>query len=303
MRGRVVAAWILIVLGVAHGGGMLGDLFAPTFFVPTDRATLDALRETPVAVATWFGARMTVWNAHVGWNLSFALGMVFLGALQLRLARIDGDGARSVAFVRVSLVAVACITILAATCWFWVPFVGFAAATVALAFSTRRRSQTEQPRAQPSVDGAWIFLGAAGMGLAGTLHLVGSIVDAMRPWAYAPTDAAVLRAMHDATIALPARFGVSRSFWAAYSGFSAAHGVAVTTYAVVAWLVGRRLDRRIGGDRVVRALFATASIAWAVIGARFWFLGPAIVTALAAACHVVAFVRARAITPPPRSST
>jgi hypothetical protein len=314
MGARGAAGWILIALGVAHGGGMVRDLFAPAFFVPTDGATFDAIRNAPVAVATWFGARMTIWDAHVGWNLSFALGFVFLGALQLRLARIDRDGSRGRALEVASFVAVGCIAILAASRWFWVPFAGIAAATIALGFAVRTRSpkndrkddRAEAPRTPPSADGAWIFLGAAGIGLAGALHLVGSIVDAVRPWAYAPTDAAVLRAMQDTIIALPARFGVSRSFWQAYSGFSAAHGVVVTAYAVVAWLVGRRLDGRIGGDRVVRALFAAASIAWFAIGARFWFSGPAIVTALAATCHVVALVRAKGlppITPPPRSST
>src|SRR5205807_4309804 len=87
-RTHGLACWILIGLGTGHGLGTLVDVFAPTFFAPRDPQVLADMRATPVALGTWvFAEHLTVWNNHLGCNFSHALGLTFLGAVQLLLRR------------------------------------------------------------------------------------------------------------------------------------------------------------------------------------------------------------------------
>jgi hypothetical protein len=67
------------------------DVFVPTFFAPSDPqvlANMRAMRATPVTLGTWVGGdRNTTWPWHLGLSFSTALGLIFIGAVQLVLRR------------------------------------------------------------------------------------------------------------------------------------------------------------------------------------------------------------------------
>src|SRR5262245_51678314 len=111
-----LACWILIGLGAAHGIGTLVDVFTPTFFAPSDPQVLADMRATPVAIGAWLGGeRMTMWRGHLGWNFSTALGMVFMGAVQLLLRRLDRELLAATPIVPLATLMSLAWTVIAAT--------------------------------------------------------------------------------------------------------------------------------------------------------------------------------------------
>jgi hypothetical protein len=286
-----LGCWVLIGMGVAHGGGTLYDVFSPKFFTPLDPDVLQAMRATPVTIAARLGGNMSVWSGHLGWNLSHSLGIAFAGALPLLAAR---GTAPSRPLVLLALALAALWALLAAIFWFWAPLVGFVLAGACLAASLRERAPTAH--AAPGSRSRLLVLGVLPMGLLGAVHGMATFPDAFVHGAFSPTEPGVRSAMEASMLALPAMFGSAVSTWTAYVGFNFSHGLAVTGFAVGAWLVARH---RPDVGRSVKVLFALASCAWLGISIAFWFsvalwfVGPVLATAFAAGCHL-AWLRRRA---------
>jgi hypothetical protein len=263
------ACGILIGLGGLHAVGAVIDAFAPTFFAPRDGATLAAIRATPVELGRLLaGEHMTVWRGHLGWNLSHGLAVAFTGGLLLRL-RATAGRARLGALLSLAW------TVLAATCWFWVPCAAFALAALGFAGAARHL-----PASPPSTPGSRsLVLGTLPIGIAGTLHLLATVPDVFGPALFSPSDPAVRTLMEHADIALPAMLGARASFWWAYVGFNLSHGLGAGTFTLFAWLCAR--DPAAREDRVVRWMFAAAACLWCAAAIAFWFYAVVVFTALA----------------------
>src|SRR5262245_19184170 len=173
-----VACWILIGLGLGHGLATMVDVFAPTFFTPRDPEVLDQMRAAPVSIGAWLGVpEMTVWRGHLGWNFSVALAFIFLGAVQLLLRRSNRLLPAATPIVPLATVTSLGWTVIAATCWFWLPALGFAVATLGLAVTWKSLRRAERPARVPGGNMRLLWLGALGMGIAGALHGLGTIPD------------------------------------------------------------------------------------------------------------------------------
>jgi hypothetical protein len=265
---------------------MLVDVFAPHFFVPIDAAVLAAMRTTQTRLsAALGGARMTMWRGHVGVNLSHALGLVFVGAFQLRLRRIDQRWLARSPLLGLAIAVAFGEALLAAMFWFWVPCAGFVIATIGLVWTRSALRNVENPRveaAPPFV--RWLAIGGCALGVAGALNFLGASVDVFADGPFSPTDVAVRRAMEATDFALPAAFGLSVSTWRAYVGFHLSHGFVVSGFALAAWLSVRRLGSVVARDRPLQLIFAGCSALWVAIAATCWFWAPLAVTVVATFC-------------------
>lgn len=283
-----LACWILIGLGVAHALGTLVDVFVPTFFAPRDPQALADMRATPVTLGTWVAAeQLTVWNTHIGCSLSAALGWVFLGAVQLLLRRSSPLLLTATPIVPLAVVMSFLWAVLAATCWFWVPFLGFVLAALGFTVTWQALSGVEPPARAPAAGTRLLWIGVLAMGLAGLLHGLGTLPDIFADAVFSPASPEVRRAMERSDVMLPALFGTSTSTWVAYLGFNLSHGLGVTGFALTAWLLARDLPGIVTRDRAVQGLFVALSMLWFAVALTFWFYAPIIVTGIAATCHLV----------------
>jgi hypothetical protein len=299
-RIHALACWTLIALGLAKALLALVDVFAPTFFAPRDPQVLADMRATRVAVGAWLGAEgMTVWSGHLGWNFSTALGLVFVGAVQLLLRRSNPLLLAATPIVPLATVLSLACAVIAATCWFWVPLLGFALATIGFAVTWYALRRVEAPARPPAADVRLLWLGALLMGFAGAVHGLATLPDIFADGALSPASPGVRRAMEETDLMLPAMFGASTSTWRAYLGFNLSHGLCVSCFALAAWLLARDLPGIVARDRALQALFVTASTLWFAVSLAFWFYGPVVWTAIAAACHLALLFRRPRILPSP----
>ena len=285
-RAHGFACWVLIALGVGHLSLTLVDAFVPTFFAPSDPGVLAEMRDAPVSLGAWLGAPgLTVWRGHLGWNLSVGLGFAFLGAVQLLLRRSDPLLLAATPIVPLAAVMSFAWAVLAATCWFWGPLLGFTLAAGGFAWTWRGLRGVQAP-ALPPADVRLLWIGALGMGLAGAFHGLATFPDFFTNALFSPLEPVVRRAMEGSDLRLPAMLGASTSTWRAYLGFNLSHGLGVAGYFLTAWLLSRDLSGVVARDRALRVLFAAFSTMWLVVALGFWFYAVDVITGFAAACHL-----------------
>jgi hypothetical protein len=141
---------------------------------------------------------------------------------------------------------------------------------------------------------AWFIAGTVPLILAGGLHALGAVVDAVRPTFFAPIDRAVEPAMQGTGLRFRRMVGGgdrSRpSMWNAWVGFNISHGLGVFVFGLLCLLIAAddfALVERIG---VLRPMTVVVSAAYLALSLRFWFSGPAVITGVATACFVVSAV-------------
>jgi hypothetical protein len=128
------AARILIVLGASILGVLGGIHLAYTFFsdklLPRDRAVIDAMRSTSLALTR----ETTIWDAWVGFNASHSLGAILFAAFYLLLAVQHPEVlVQSKSFPLLGVATCAAYLWLAHAYWFKIPFMGIAIATACFA--------------------------------------------------------------------------------------------------------------------------------------------------------------------------
>jgi hypothetical protein len=282
-----LACWILIGLGAARGLGTLVDVFVPTFFAPSDPQVLAEMRATPVAIGTYLGGdRMTTWLGHLGWSFSTALGMAFIGTVQLLLRRSNPLLLAATPIVPLATVMSLAWAVIAATCWFWVPLLGFVLGTLGFAWTWYALRGAQAPGRGPAADVRLLWIGALAPGIAGAVHGLGVVTDLFTDGLFTPAAPDLRRAMEQTEFLLPAMFGTSTSTWQAYLGMNLAHPLTVVGFALTAWLLARDLPGVVAGDRALKAVFAAASLVFFVLALAFWFYAPLVCTVIAVACHL-----------------
>jgi hypothetical protein len=119
------AAAIMAVLATLHLIYTLRDMFSrPRYFVPRDRALLDAMRNTNLALAP---NGRDFWTAMLGFHLTHSIGLL-LYALLIVLTVTTPLPALRPLLIGIGLVLV----LIAWRCWFHIPLIGCIAATVLL---------------------------------------------------------------------------------------------------------------------------------------------------------------------------
>jgi len=245
-----------------------------------------------VTIGTWFGAEgMTTWRGHLGWNFSTALGMIFIGVVQLLLRRTNPLLLASPAILPLATAMSLGWPIIAATCWFWAPLLGFVLATLGFAWTWYALSGVKVPGRQPDAEVRLLWIGALPVGIAGALHGLAALTDIFMDGALTPSLAEVRRAMEQTDLRLPAMAGASRSAWDAYLGMNLAHALTAIGFALTAGLLCRDLSGIVVRDRALQAIFAAVSIVLFVLALAFWFYAPVVCTALAMICHLAFLTR------------
>jgi hypothetical protein len=227
-----------------------------------------------------------VWHNHLGCNFSHGLGLAFLGAVQLLLRRSNALLLAATPVVPLATVMTVAWAVLAATCWFWVPFVALALAALGFARTWYALCGIAALAPAPAADVRLLSLGVLAMGVAGTFHGLGTFPDFFVDGFFSPASPGVRRAMAGSNLLLPGLFGATTPAWDAYLGFNLSHGLGVAGFALTAWLLARDLPGVLARDRALRALFAAASLFWFAVAITCWFYAPMAVAGMAATCHL-----------------
>ena len=140
---------------------------------------------------------------------------------------------------------------------------------------------------------AWFIAGTIPLIVAGALHVLGTLVDTVRPTFFTPVDASTRPAVEGTGIELVRMFGGSGarpSMWSVWLGIHISHGLGVFAFGLLCLLIAAHdfaLVEQIGAIRPLTIVFSATYFA---LSLRFWFYGPAIVTATSTVCFTVAAV-------------
>jgi len=140
---------------------------------------------------------------------------------------------------------------------------------------------------------AWFIAGAVVFMLAGGLHALGALLDTVRPTFFTPLEDSAKTATEGTGIRLVRMFGISGarpSMWRMWLGFNISHGLGVFTFGLLCLLIATHDFSLVEHIEAIRPLTIAFSASYLVLSLRFWFYGPAIVTATATACFILAAV-------------
>jgi hypothetical protein len=142
---------------------------------------------------------------------------------------------------------------------------------------------------------AWFIAGTIPLMLAGGGHMVLTVLDAVRSTFFTPIRDSVRLEMEDGGMRFRALFpgdAARPSIWRTWLGFNLSQGLGVFAFGLLCLLIGAHdfgLVERISG---LRALTIAVPAAYLTISLVFWFYVPALATAAATACFIVAAVLA-----------
>jgi hypothetical protein len=138
---------------------------------------------------------------------------------------------------------------------------------------------------------AWFVAGTIPLLVAGGLHALLTLVDAVRPTHFAPIDGSVQTAMAGSGMRFGRRFGGSgatMTMWDAWLGFNISHGLGAFTFGLLCLLIGANDFELVERVDAIRALTIAVPVIYVVVALRFWFYGPLIITAASTACFTIA---------------
>jgi hypothetical protein len=138
---------------------------------------------------------------------------------------------------------------------------------------------------------AWFIAGAIVFMLAGGLHALGALLDTVRPTFFTPLESSAKTATEGTGIRLVRMFGVSGtrpSMWRMWLGFNISHGLGVFTFGLLCLLIATHDFSLVERIDAIRPLTIAFSASYLALSLRFWFYGPAIVTATATVCFILA---------------
>lgn len=141
---------------------------------------------------------------------------------------------------------------------------------------------------------AWFIAGTIPLIVAGGLHALGALLDTVRPTYFAPIERSVKPAMEGTGVRLRRMFpggdGARPSMWRAWLGFNISHGLGVFTFGLLCLLIATQDFTLVERIDAIQPLTIAFSAAYLGLSLRFWFYGPALITATATACFTVATV-------------
>jgi hypothetical protein len=141
----------------------------------------------------------------------------------------------------------------------------------------------------------WFIAGTIPLMLAGGGHVLLTILDTARPTFLTPTRDSVRLGMEGSGMRFRALFpgdAATPSIWRLWLGFNLSHGLGAFVFGLLCLLIATHdfgLVERISG---LQALTIAVPAVYLAISLVFWFYIPALVTAAATACFIVAAVLA-----------
>jgi hypothetical protein len=140
---------------------------------------------------------------------------------------------------------------------------------------------------------AWFVAGTIPLILGGGLHVLGTLLDTVRPTYFTPIESSAKAAMEGTGIRLVRMFGGSGarpSMWRVWLGIHISHGLGVFAFALLCLLIATHDFTLVERIDAIGPLTIAFSAAYLVLSLRFWFYGPAILMGSATTCFTVATV-------------
>lgn len=130
-----------------------------------------------------------------------------------------------------------------------------------------------------------VIIGGCSFALMGGGHALLSVIDVFRPTQFAPMDDSVRLAMKSTGV----RFSGGRAnMWEAWLGFNISHGLGMFLFGAAAAWLGLNLEH-VEVARAALAIPVVIGLIYFLLSVRFWFYAPAVGSAVATACFVLAW--------------
>jgi hypothetical protein len=141
---------------------------------------------------------------------------------------------------------------------------------------------------------AWFIAGTILFMLAGGLHVLGTLIDTVRPTFFAPIDRSVKPVVEGTGIRLRGMFpggsGATPSMWRVWLGIHITHGLGAFTFGLLCLLIAAHDFKLVERIDAIRPLTIAVSAAYLAVCLRFFFYGPTILIGIATACFTIAAV-------------
>jgi hypothetical protein len=142
----------------------------------------------------------------------------------------------------------------------------------------------------------WFIVGAAILMAAGGGHALVALHDMVRPTIFTPIDDSVRSAMESTSfrfrILFPGSNDVTPTMWRLWLGFNTSHGLGVFVFGLMCVLIAAHDFTLVTSIGAIRPLTIAFSAVYFVLSLRCWFYVPAIVTATATVCFILAALAA-----------
>lgn len=136
----------------------------------------------------------------------------------------------------------------------------------------------------------WFVAGAIPLMVAGGAHVIGAVLDAVRPTFFTPIDDSVRLAMKESGMQFRAPFPgdpAAPSIWKLWLGFNLSHGLGVFAFGLLCLLIGTHDFDLVGQIGGLRALTIAVPAAYFAISLFFWFYATTLIGAVATICFAV----------------
>jgi hypothetical protein len=140
---------------------------------------------------------------------------------------------------------------------------------------------------------AWFIAGTIPLMVAGAAHVVGTLIDTVRPTFFTPVEPSVRPVTEGTGIELVRMFGGSGarpSMWRVWLGIHISHGIGVFAFALLCLLIAAHDFGLVEDIAAIRPLTIAFGAVYVILSLRFWFYGPLLITSTSTACFTVATV-------------
>ena len=140
---------------------------------------------------------------------------------------------------------------------------------------------------------AWFVAGTIPLMVAGAAHVVGTLIDTVRPTFFTPVEPSVKPATEGTGIELVRMFGGRGgrpSMWRVWLGIHISHGIGVFAFALLCLLIAAHDFALVEDIAAIRPLTIAFGAVYVVLSLRFWFYGPLLITSTSTACFTIATV-------------
>jgi hypothetical protein len=140
---------------------------------------------------------------------------------------------------------------------------------------------------------AWFIAGTIPLIVAGAAHVVGTLIDTVRPTFFTPVEPSVRPVTEGTGIELVRMFGGSGarpSMWRVWLGIHISHGIGVFAFALLCLLIAAHDFGLVEDIAAIRPLTIAFGAVYVILSLRFWFYGPLLITSTSTACFTVATV-------------
>jgi hypothetical protein len=140
---------------------------------------------------------------------------------------------------------------------------------------------------------AWFIAGSIVFMVAGGLHVLGSLLDTVRPTYFTPVDPSVKAAVDGTGIRFRQMFpgdSATPSMWRVWLGIHITHGLGAFAFGLLCLLIAAHDFELVEQIDAIRPVAIGVSVAYLAVCLRFFFYAPTTLIGIATACFTVATV-------------